>query len=80
MTGRGAIGGMVGWYGGNGVIGGRLDRSKDLSTMMRSLGGASATGEPAVGWDGRRIGLDRNLGWLSLEKVPNGDCSLSGEF
>lgn len=33
---------------------------------------------------GRAGTLDWNLGWQwrwqSLEKVPNGDCSLSGEF
>ena len=44
----------------------------------RSDGRAGGDGV-AGGWAGT---LDWNLGWQwqSLEKVPNGDCSLSGEF
>ena len=46
MAGRGAIGGMVGWYGG---IGGRSDRSKGRAAVMKSLAGAAAMGLTAAG-------------------------------
>ena len=61
MAGLGAIGGMVGWYGGIVVVVGRLDRSKDRSAMMRLLDGASAARLTAVGRMAERSAAMKSL-------------------